>query len=126
MHDIAQLASHLLKMRDKTRSFVTLEKDGDSYIVVYKDRKVPAFISNEIASPQKTEEYVIFASNTKKNVDAVVKNWDAYVSCEKLTITFINLTDGSYWSLKPAIHAKIGTKESIYSLFEASSSVALS
>jgi len=123
MHPLIDLATHLLKVRDKTQSFVSLSfVSGCEYVATYAKRTVSVFISPDIVDSQPLEEYVIFAENSKKNVDKLVANWDAYIASPNLAITFVNSVSGAYWSIKPAIHAKIGTKKSVYSLFEASES----
>jgi len=109
--DFAEHALALVQHKDLIKKQISeIHKKSDvEYEIVYNDKIVALHISPTL---EKAHSGTIICDNTKKNVDAVVQNWDELIKLNT-TILFLNVKTGGNWSLHPKTHQKIMGSDNI-------------
>ena len=105
-------AKTFLKARDVfEQGIVSFEDVGDNFIVNKKSGKVYVFVCNEfmdvLGVTSRAEPVDLVLLNTKKNLDAIISQWDALSSKEHLRIFFVNPKANCHWVLRPFAHNKV-------------------
>lgn len=75
----------------------------NKYVLEKKNEKEIVYISQLIAPPAKGK---IICENTKENMLSLAHNWEKYLS-QTDCITFLNVANGSSWSIVPRSHALV-------------------
>ncbi|HLD06251.1 MAG TPA: hypothetical protein VJC16_01820 [Candidatus Nanoarchaeia archaeon] len=94
--------------------------EGDGWITVkYPHKEVRAIILPDLtemdpASLQgKGEHLVVVTLNTERNVEAVVKKWDALARHPSLSFYFVNPWSDGKWALNPRLHDQVSDARSL-------------
>ncbi|MBW3012706.1 hypothetical protein KY325_00900 [Candidatus Woesearchaeota archaeon] len=96
----------LVKNKDETHVIVIVKEKLDSVQPVLDDFK-------KYEALHKAQKLTLILYNTKKNMELLLKSWDAFLEFPTLSIIFANPAVNDKWIISPAVHHKIADKKSL-------------
>lgn len=120
--------SNIESIKDETNSFVVTHKNT-SVGSGFKKQSVPKVQTYVVcedlsALDVNSKDTVAFTSNTNKNFDVLIKNFDAMAKNDSLKLFFVNVDSNENWQLMPFRHNRMLSitggelKPSLKSLFD--------
>ena len=90
------------------RKLQKVEEKPDKLIFHFKDHSMHAYAMESLELPSALDgKTLITTLNTKKNMDMLQKNWEAFSKHAHLTMVFVNPAKNEKWFIIPHTHAMI-------------------
>ncbi|MBN1275413.1 hypothetical protein JXA12_03915 [Candidatus Woesearchaeota archaeon] len=111
-----------MNLREWTKIFLTqrdllkqelrsLEETDDGFVMHKKDSTTTkASVRETLGEPS---DGIIVCPNTRKNVEALAREWQGFSSRQELLIVFANPDTNEKWLIKPHHHGRIADEESL-------------
>ncbi|MBD3259230.1 hypothetical protein GF371_01205 [Candidatus Woesearchaeota archaeon] len=100
------------------KDYILVKNKDETHIIVIVKEKLGSIRSvldefKKLEKKHKAQKLTLVLYNTKKNVDLLLKSWDAFLEFPSLSIVFANPSVNDKWIVSPAIHSKIADKKSL-------------